>query len=237
MGTARYYHQATTVDGYCYMIGGSSAQTTMERYDHTSNSWSPMASLPLSVYRFGATNLGGFIYICDDATGGACAKYDTAANTWSSIASLPSGRGGPHHQMAAIDPYVYVVGGKDSCCSYRGLTRYDPTSNSWTSMANMGDSHENYAIAALGQYIYVMGGCCDKSNVERYDTVSNTWTNMPSMPTGGFLARGESDGTYVYKMGGQNSDYKLERFDPDANSWSSMANMAQPREVGAVCAL
>ena len=62
-------------------------------------------------------------------------------------------------------------------------------------------------------------------------------TNMPSMPTGGFLARGESDGTYVYKMGGQNSDYKLERFDPDANSWSSMANMAQPREVGAVCAL
>ena len=107
-----------------YFLGGKNYSTsiiydTCEVYKPTTNSWSPIASLPNGRFSGATATLRGKIYYMGGATHITTPNYntnnvyDTTTNTWSSSASLFNKRSG----MTAVnyrDQAIYLFGGRDS---------------------------------------------------------------------------------------------------------------------------
>ncbi len=100
MTTARFEHGAVAVNGKIYVFGGATLDnlgnlvylSSGEVYDPATDTWSPIADMPIPLARMGATTDGRYIYV----VGGTNADwwfgqlpvflvYDTETNTWSYI--------------------------------------------------------------------------------------------------------------------------------------------------------
>ena len=90
--------------------------------------------------------------------------------------------------VAILDRKIYVTGG-----SPRGIGRtishaecYDPTTDTWSQVANMNIAREGHELIALHGRLYAIGGYngdFGESNIvysiEVYDPGNNTWTVLP----------------------------------------------------------
>ena len=116
---------AWAYNGYMYIAGGNNGAT---RYDDVQSAvinadgslgaWSVVATLPSARSSVRATTANGFVYISGGDEGAAQIDQVLAAEL------LPNGRLGPlrismplptvhyNHGMAAVGPYIYVVGGE-----------------------------------------------------------------------------------------------------------------------------
>ena len=115
---------------------------------------------------------------------------------------------------------------------------YNPAFNNWTLLAPMPTPRNNFAEAAYGGKIYVIGGWTGGSESacginEVYDPATNFWTTAAPMPT----ARGEMNAAVaygrIYVMGGRTAAaYSTvnvtEAYDPTNDSWSTAAQMPYP---------
>jgi len=58
--------------------------------------------------------------------------------------------------------------------------RYDPRSDSWTTVSSISRARDAVGLCGLGDRLYVVGGCDDDQRyvgvVECYDTLTNHWT-------------------------------------------------------------
>ena len=80
--------------------------------------------------------------------------------------------------------------GQDNATVFKGdVYRYNPSTNTWTSVApliNQPRSHIAAATVVFNGKIYVLGGegpgRIPLSNVESYDPASNKWSSLTSMP-------------------------------------------------------
>ena len=65
------------------------------------------------------------------------------------------------HGMGAVGGKIYIAGGEDGSGSKTVLSSaemYDPSTNAWSSIANMGTARQDHGMAAVGGKIYVAGG-------------------------------------------------------------------------------
>ena len=74
------------------------------------------------------------------------------------------------------------------------VEEYDPSTNSWVSVASMPTARSGLAAAVVNGKIYAMGGRSGPSipsidTVEVYDPGTNTWSNAAPMPTARNLHR------------------------------------------------
>ena len=81
---------------------------------------------------------------------------------------------------AAVNDKVYVVGGYDGTNYLQDCDEYDPSTNTWTSKADMPAPGRCWlAAAAVDTKVYVMGGSdgtadypdCDALETVRYGTI------------------------------------------------------------------
>ena len=90
------------------------------------------------------------------------------------------------------------------CTSQR--MRYDPTANSWSTVASMPTGRDGLAAISHGSKIYAIGGITGSTKlsvVEAYDPAANSWSTVAPMPT----ARGVAaalNGDTIYVVGGNN---------------------------------
>ena len=60
------------------------------------------------------------------------------------------------------------------------LYRYDPRSDSWTTVSAISRPRDAVGLCGLGDRLYAVGGCDDDQRyvavVECYDTLNNRWT-------------------------------------------------------------
>jgi N-acetylneuraminic acid mutarotase len=99
MSVARFEHGTVAVNGKIYAFGGLESwdpeeiyHTSGEIYDPATNTWSPMADMPMGLGRFGATTDGRYIYVAGGTNSDfwythldVVLRYDTEIDTWTSL--------------------------------------------------------------------------------------------------------------------------------------------------------
>ena len=94
------------------MLGGVSDGTRIpdvNRYDATTNAWTPLAPIPVASEAPCGAHWNGKIYVAEGDTGNSFRIYDIASNSWTTGAARPvtSGYG---CAAGALNNKVYVIG-------------------------------------------------------------------------------------------------------------------------------
>lgn len=130
---------------------------------------------------------------------------------------------------------IYVMGGHD-IAPIKGCHVYNPTTNTWRTIADMPTARYDMSACEVGGKIYVIGGHNDGTYFalnEVYNPSNNTWETKQPMPTPREDLRVIAYNGLIYAFGGGNSggySNKLEVYNPSTNTWSgSFAQMPTPR--------
>ena len=182
MPTPRGALAAAAVGQKIYVVGGAKIPSGME--------------LPDGLTRGGPVELVGTLEV-----------FDTESKSWTTLAPMTLPRN--HHDVAALDGKLYVIGGTIGSCVPNGWSAkvpmnevYDIAGNTWSMRAPMPTARSAVAVAALDGKVYVFGGEGWPEDlgrvfpaVEAYDPVTNSWSTATRMPTArhGF-AKGVIDG-------------------------------------------
>jgi N-acetylneuraminic acid mutarotase len=259
LGTARVYHTTTNLAaGRVLVTGGGSSfgypsaaeavYASAELYDPATDRWTPAAPMSKPREHHTATLLkdgrvlvvGGVTHVYDQPDFGpvdATAEiYDPATNSWSPAGTLRSG----HYAHSAVllnDGQVLVVGGwpnGDILSSSRGVERYGPATNSWSSAENMlAYREQNVAVVLTDGSVLVTGGHEGNGfkTAERYDPATDHWTSagVPgetiNPETATLLPNGQVlvTGGFAYDRAGTQGLAAL--YDPQANTWAALPEM------------
>lgn len=194
------------------------------RYNVAQNTYTKLPDLPIDIsagqleylngklHHIGGTNLArtqdlGNHYELDlnNLTGG-----------WKSLALLPTPR---HHAGSAVfDNKIYFIGGQHghdgSLMTIKAVHAYNPTTNSWTQVADMptpsgtnGRGHISSSVIVTGNRILVLGGetvhNTGRTNmVSAYTPSTNSWTNLTALPQSRFSGVAGVLNGNIYYTGG-----------------------------------
>ncbi|MBF6611977.1 MAG: S-layer homology domain-containing protein [Chloroflexi bacterium] len=192
------------------MIGGATATTT---------------SVPSATSTSVATSTPG-------VTGTpTCVPTGGTLGPWSYVSPYPASL-----ESAAITTdgtYAYGMGGAVNFTPTDLVTRYDPTTDTWTTLAPLPTAlyDTRTAYAANTGKIYAFGGIDSSGNVVNttyiYDIASNSWSAGANMPDGRFFPSvSYSAGTgKIYIIGGLDSNYvettQTWEYDPLTNTFAT----------------
>ncbi|XP_037367522.1 kelch-like protein 4 [Talpa occidentalis] len=178
-----------TLEGPMYAVGGHdgwSYLNTVERWDPEGRQWNYVASMSTPRSTVGVVALNNKLYAIGGRDGSSCLKsmefFDPHTNKWSLCAPMSKRRGGVG--VATYNGFLYVVGGHDAPASNHCsrlsdcVERYDPKTDSWSTVAPLNVPRDAVAVCTLGDKLYVVGGY-DGHNylntVESYDAQKNEW--------------------------------------------------------------
>jgi N-acetylneuraminic acid mutarotase len=249
MPTARRALAVGVANGSVYAFGGANASGTVLRtvqaYSPSSNAWTTKASLPAPRQGGnGAVTITGTVYLPggEDAAGALTRTlyaYSVATNVWSTRAQMPAY--GACGGSAVISGRIYVFSGctrssTGATINARLLHRYNPTTNTWTTLSPAPVTHFRPVVGAIGGKLYVAGGNNAAGTalrrVDVYDPATNTWSIRTGMPTPRANAGAALIGGRWYVFGGKNGAAYLntvEAYNPVTNTWTSRPAMPTPR--------
>jgi N-acetylneuraminic acid mutarotase len=193
--------KAATVNGVIYAIGGYvSAETGLQvrarvdAYDAASNTWTQKRSLPEALIPTGATSINGRIYVAGGWTNDRRSRrlyvYDPARDTWTRKADLPFTIDNSAGHQGAIDGKLYVYAGvtvkADGSTGPHRFFRYDPVTNTWTTLTRPSYARRGGASGVIDGKLYLVGGTLptspngagQASDVHIYDPAAG-WTRRP----------------------------------------------------------
>jgi N-acetylneuraminic acid mutarotase len=190
---------AAAVDGKLYVLGGYQGDgfgvsNRVFAYDPSTDAWLEKASMPSDRGAHAAVAYGGKIYAIGGArfseAQAANEVYDPSTDTWTALAPMPTAR--EHLAAALVDTLIYVVGGRSNegfgLENRRTLEAYDPSTDSWTTLASMPTARGGLTAAAAGGRLYVFGGEAFGeftgvfSETEEYDPATGSWRSVAAMP-------------------------------------------------------
>lgn len=256
MPKVRFGHEATTLDGVIYVVGGQlfTAARRLERveaYDVATNTWSTVQPLPNPRFMMsGVSALAGKLYVAGGLNGRSEAVrtlyvYDPGTNTWTSKANMPVGGGCGAQGVIQGELYVYVG---DDCTEddEPHFFRYNRLTDRWTTLAPPLSDHTLGEGAAVAGKFYLVGtrsGAITQDLLEAYDPATNTWTFRAPMPqpSGQVMSSAVLNGK-LYVAGGVKEDDSgdaqatLRVYDPGTNTWTVKAPMPFPRSWSAASA-
>uniref|UniRef100_A0A8B9LTN6 Kelch like family member 32 n=1 Tax=Astyanax mexicanus TaxID=7994 RepID=A0A8B9LTN6_ASTMX len=159
---------------------------------------------------------------------------------WSELAPMPTGRS--HHCAAVMGNFLFVAGGEvehasGRTCAVRSMCRYDPRANCWTDVASMKACREHFVLAALGQYLYAVGGRNELRqvlpSVERYCPRRNKWSYVQPFDRSLSCHAGCVADDLLWISGGVTNTAQYQNrlmvFDPEQNQWLMRSPMLQRR--------
>ena len=273
MPNSQIFLGAVTIERKIFVIGSNYtvASNSNYMYDPQTNTWAPKT--PMTLYRgdFAVAAYHGKVYVMGGFTGtspqfiptltAANEMYDPATDTWTNKTSLPKAAG--FLEAVTINEKIYVMGGgayNGTAYDINGTNEvYDPVSDSWQPLASMLTPVFNFAMTAIGDKIYVMGGMSGRLNgltihsnqTQIYDIQTNKWTFGHSMPITTFssaaaVTTGVLAPVRVYYIGGTDETTwahtntgpsPTQIYDPQTDSWSTGASVPTPRESGSALAV
>ena len=163
-------------------------------------------------------------------------------NRWADLAPLA---GGPRQETAvvALNGEIVVIGGFDENGTIgTDVEAYNPTTNTWRSLAPLPvAAHHPNAVAFNGR-IYLLGFLTGRFFNEDarsfvYDPATNAWTPRASLPNG--RARGSSVvvvvNDQIYVAGGlrlQLAVPDFDRYDPATDTWQALPPLPRGMDHG-----
>ena len=158
--------------------------------------------------------------------------------SWAPIAPAPTGR---YAGMAATGPdgRIFVFGGVSFSTNDVDEAVYDPTTNSWASIAQTGVRVLGFAEVGKDGRIYIGGGQTSfafTNDVLAYDIAADTYTPVASMSSEHYAAPSAAgaDGR-IYVVGGDGNAGLTndgEVYDPATNTWTGIAPAGGPHYGG-----
>jgi N-acetylneuraminic acid mutarotase len=143
---------------------------------------------------------------------------------------------------------AFVMGRHGHYDMLSGMERYDASSDTWSTVADLGIARTFFGACACVGELYVTGGF-DSNNllpsVEKYSPASDTWSNVAPLPEGRQCPSAVAVGSAVYVLGGRidEDDYdyiptaSVLKFDGVNDAWSQITPMPETRYDVAACAL
>lgn len=207
MPYGRSGHSACVINDVMYVLGGWSSRFTSRwsstfvlKYTPATDSWSETASMPEQLRFFGATVLGNDIYVVGGLNPSFVSKatvyrFNTVSEKWSTVSPMSEARS--HLAVCELGGMIYAVGGDSTTAESRTTTysrtveRYDPQSDSWTTMPPISSGRSNLGVFTFAGCMYVAGGslsseysnneCMDVAEMEKFDPLANKWFTVTSM--------------------------------------------------------
>ena len=197
-------------------------------------SWSAAAAYPINIADNAVATVGANLYSFAGVSNSVntANSYRFDGTSWTPIAPLPVAVQKPG--ITTDGTFIYITGGITGASVIPNtLYRYDPTTNTYATLAPMTTAVWNHAMIYSGGKLYKFGGSIDNTGtnntnvLEIYDIATNTWTTGAPYPvnTGWLMATtifgkiygggGIAPGTVVTN--------KTFVYDPVANSWSDAA--------------
>lgn len=140
------------------------------------------------------------------------------------------------HGSAVVDGKIYVIGGGWLVPNNENEV-YDPSTDSWETLAPMPTPRGALSVCAVEGKIFALGGFNGNNIVfntnEMYDPETDSWSSRKIMPTERVgLATAVIEGK-IYAIGGTfnnfNSLNKVEIYDPDNNTWENGPTLQRAR--------
>lgn len=235
MPTARADLTAAQLNGELYAIGGyddslKEVLNTVEAYNPTTDTWETKTSLPISMCFMKAVSLNGNIYVTGgkNASGSALNTlylYDGSSWVPKEHMNVPRFE----HGAVALNGKIYVFGGvyDGTDCLYSGEV-YDPSTNTWSPIANMPIRLARMGATTDGRYIYAIGGTnydwwFDALQVVlRYDPNTNTWQDLSSTTYNLITAKSTAPAVFLPNFG----IYSINGLAPGSESTNELEHLA-----------
>jgi hypothetical protein len=228
MPTARANAAAAALDGAVYVAGGIvpvgsgfDLVDVVERFDPRTGRWTTVTKLPDKRGLAGAAGLGNLLYVAGGFVGDepdasrTVVAYDPRTGGWRSVAPMSTARA--RFRLVAAGGHLYAIGGVSSDTGDPGdipasVERYDPGSDTWTTVASMKRGRKLPGVVAINQgprhLIVVIGGETPEigrlRTTEVYDVNTGQWHLLRALlpsATVSLVAATEADGT-VLAVGG-----------------------------------
>jgi N-acetylneuraminic acid mutarotase len=246
-GGARIGDQVYVVGGLRELAtGGMRAMNTVEVYDVAQDTWSASTPMPDRRDHMVVVSHGGKLYVLGGFEADFVGKrnfwmFDPALETWTSLPLLPEPRGAGW--AVVHEDKIYYLGGSDENGNRRNTNFvYAISEGRWSVAAPMVRARLHLTAAAVGDYIYAIGGRRHNYQLntafsinERYDPDTDEWTTMRAMPTPrSAMGTAVLDGK-IHVFGGEAPTLfdVHEVYDPATDGWSLRAPMAVARHAPA----
>ena len=153
---------------------------------------------------------------------------EAVEDSWTTLKPLPE----PSSTIGAavLDGKIYLIG-----CP--NCWKYDPETNTWTTIASVPICPGGGSVVACQNKIYLMAGC-NEFPTQVYDPVTNIWENRTSIPTNSARISLQANvvDSKIYMIGGRMPAglYQIftsssnDVYDPETDSWSRMAPVPVP---------
>lgn len=146
--------------------------------------------------------------------------------------------------VAQMDGKIYAIGGAGRLAPMSVSERYNPTSGSWRSIADLPVGLEQFGLAALDGKLYAVGGYAADGNglpgneVWHYDEIGGEWQPAPAMPgSRAAFAMVAADGK-LYTLGGSGDiAHQMAVFDPKAEQWQLLEGGPRARRAATALAI
>lgn len=243
----------TTGNIYVTELGGQKITLLRPTGTPPPGTWTDSPALPQDLLDAGGAAIDGKIYVVDGKTSvgpqSTLYIFDTATQTWSTGAGLP-GAAVENPAAVAYQGQLYVIGGSTQASS--GATtsahRYDPATNTWTTLPSMATGRGGPAAAVVGDDIWVAGGMdangASLASTEVFHIPTGTWSAGPTMATARDNPGAAAVGGTLYVFGGRTrlangtevnpTLASMEFLAPGANAWQAGASMPTGRRTFAV---
>ncbi|WP_437278577.1 kelch repeat-containing protein [Sorangium sp. So ce375] len=252
MSVERISHAATLLpSGKVLVTGGNVVQdpsvstATVEVYDPATDTWTEFPKMSNKRAQHTATLLasgkvviaGGRSYSSSTIVNLQSAEiFDPTSTLWVMAPSMA------HAHIGTFATRLYdgrvLAAGTDDWLNRAG-DLYDPTTNTWTSVAPMTRAHAwgSTVTGFVNNKVLVAGGTDSTAtnNAELYDPATNTWASVGTSS----VARFEHTATLLYNgkaliTGGRPENHSSVMattlmFDPAGNNWTAKAPMIAPR--------
>ncbi|MEA2007061.1 MAG: hypothetical protein U9O20_02785 [Patescibacteria group bacterium] len=244
----RYGSEIAQVDGDLYVLRGNN-QTAFYFYDVSDDTWSSLATTPLSVYYGGSIAEGpsGYIYASRGYNTAVFWRYDIAQDLWETMASAPKNFNYGSSLSYDGSRYVYALPGYDDA-----FYRYDTQTNQWTTLPNAEFGNPNEADGQRTyrgsdsaydgvNAVYVMQGYnynyfskyTIDDNVDRGEN-ADEWVILEPLPVGAYTGGNltyDSDTNTVYALTG-NYRQNFFKYDVTTDEWTQMPDIPASPEYG-----
>lgn len=246
-------HCAVVMNNFLYVVGGqnmfdergTTAVSTVIRYDPRFNIWMRIASMNDKRAGFTASVMENRIY----ALGGVNAAgrmssmecYSLEDDRWRYVASVQAGL--CDHAEAVHGNLIYISGGFKEGRFSNQMLAYSPRHDTWHERTPMHFARGWHAMVAFGDSIFVTGGNAglnkrvDIHESEIYNAMTDQWTLVCPLP----LAHSEGGCEFyngkIFVVGGyswaqQKCLNTIQCYDPTKDSWESPGSL--PIELSGV---
>jgi N-acetylneuraminic acid mutarotase len=201
---------------------------------------SPSATEGMTVGGIGNVIVGAYGF---SSSGGGYTNqtrlYNISTNLWSAGAAAPlPARAGAASGDTTHGGFLYVIGGESSTGVLSDLQRYDPVTDTWTTLMSMTNARAGAAAAVIDDSIFVIGGRQSTggpfsggpylTTVERYDIDTNTWSPVAPLLNGRSDLAAVAHGGKIFVFGGGTGtasapsvSNEVDMYDPQTNTWTT----------------